>query len=244
MGDHMADAYKAAMAKAAQDYADAVAKAAELDEASVDAGPVPEAKPSGPEQDRPEFNAAAFFDVIRAGLFGGSLSQGQVDGHNIIGNVCSVAGLDPVLEQSAYILATVYHETARTMQPIEEYGGWNTRYAPWFGRGYVQLTWEENDKRQQDKLHAIEQVHIYRIPYLPGARRLESCARTQYIGPHHGRWHEGWRLHGKERLSDYIKPGSVDYVNARRIVNGTDRAEQIAGYAREYERALRAGMDG
>ncbi len=47
-----------------------------------------------------------------------------------------------------------------------------------------------------------------------------------------------------KRLSDYIKPGSVDYLNARRIVNGTDRAEQIAGYAREYERALRVGMDG
>jgi putative chitinase len=242
MGDHMADAYKAAMAKAAQDYADAVAKAAELDEASVDAGPLPEAKPSGPEQDRPEFNAAAFFDVIRAGLFGGSLSQGQVDGHNIIGNVCSVAGLDPVLEQSAYILATVYHETARTMQPIEEYGGWNTRYAPWFGRGYVQLTWEENYQRQQNKLHAIEQVHIYKIPYQVhddwNLALVPSTSALITVG--------GMRdgdFTGK-RLSDYIKPGSVDYVNARRIVNGTDRAEQIAGYAREYERALIAGMDG
>jgi hypothetical protein len=46
------------------------------------------------------------------------------------------------------------------------------------------------------------------------------------------------------KLSDYIKPGSVDYVNARRIVNGTDRAEQIAGYAEKYEEALRAGMAG
>jgi hypothetical protein len=46
------------------------------------------------------------------------------------------------------------------------------------------------------------------------------------------------------KLSDYITPESVDYVNARRIVNGTDRAEQIAGYAEKYEEALRAGMAG
>ena len=224
------------------DYADAVAKAAELDEAPVDTVPVPECKPSRPEQDRPEFNAAAFFDVIRAGLFGGSLNQGQVDGHTIIGNACSVAGLDPVLEQSAYILRTVYHETARTMQPIEEYGGWNTRYAPWFGRGYVQLTWEENYKRQQDKLHAIGQVHIYKIPYqVHDDWNLALVPRTSAIITVGG-MRDG-DFTGK-KLSDYIKAGSVDYVNARRIVNGTDRAEQIAGYAREYERALRAGTDG
>jgi len=27
------------------------------------------------------------------------------------------------LKQKAYVLATVYHETAKTMQPITEYGG-------------------------------------------------------------------------------------------------------------------------
>jgi len=242
MGVHMFDAYKTAIAKAAQDYADAVAKAAELDGTPVDIVPVPESEPSRTEPDRPDFNAAAFFDVIRASLFGGSLNQDQVDGHNIIGNACTVAGLDPVLEQSAYILATVYHETARTMQPIEEYGGWNTQYAPWFGRGYVQLTWEENYKRQQDKLYAIEQVHIYKIPYQVhddwNLALVPSTSALITVG--------GMRdgdFTGK-KLSDYIKRGLVDYVNARRIVNGTDRAEQIAGYAREYESALRAGMDG
>ena len=47
-----------------------------------------------------------------------------------------------------------------------------------------------------------------------------------------------------KKLSDYIKPGSVDYVNARRIVNGTDCAEQIADYASKYEDALKIGMEG
>lgn len=48
---------------------------------------------------------------------------------------------------------------------------------------------------------------------------------------------EAGRFTGK-KLSDYL-PG--DYVNARRIINGTDKAEQIAGYARQFEAALKAG---
>ena len=117
-----------------------------------------------------------------------------------------------------------------------------TRYAPWFGRGYVQLTWEENYQKQQDKLHAIEQVHIYKIPYkVHDDWNLALVPSTSAIITVGGM--KDGDFTGK-KLNDYIKPGSVDYVNARRIVNGTDRAEQIAGYAREYESALRAGMDG
>ncbi len=38
-----------------------------------------------------------------------------------------------------------------------------------------------------------------------------------------------------KKLSDYIRPGSVDYVNCRRVVNGLDRANLIAGYARKWQ---------
>ena len=48
---------------------------------------------------------------------------------------------------------------------------------------------------------------------------------------------EGW-FTGK-KLSDYIKNGKVDYVGARRIINGTDKAQLIAGYAKQFESALR-----
>ena len=47
---------------------------------------------------------------------------------------------------------------------------------------------------------------------------------------------------GKD-LADYIDEDNCDYVEARRIVNGTDRAEQIAGYAEKFEAALRAGFE-
>jgi hypothetical protein len=43
-----------------------------------------------------------------------------------------------------------------------------------------------------------------------------------------------------KKLSDYISGTTADYVNARRIINGTDRAELIAGYATRLEPMLNA----
>jgi hypothetical protein len=42
------------------------------------------------------------------------------------------------------------------------------------------------------------------------------------------------------KLATYINDAQCDYVNARRIINGTDRAQDIAGYAQTFETALRA----
>jgi putative chitinase len=42
-----------------------------------------------------------------------------------------------------------------------------------------------------------------------------------------------------KKLSDYIKPGKApDYVGARAIINGTDKAKLIAGYANSYIDAI------
>jgi hypothetical protein len=42
-----------------------------------------------------------------------------------------------------------------------------------------------------------------------------------------------------KKLADYIHGGKADYVNARRIINGLDRAQTIAQYATRFERILR-----
>jgi putative chitinase len=39
-------------------------------------------------------------------------------------------------------------------------------------------------------------------------------------------------------LDLYITAGKTDYVNARRVINGQDRAKEIAGYARSFEKIL------
>jgi putative chitinase len=49
---------------------------------------------------------------------------------------------------------------------------------------------------------------------------------------------EGWWTGRK--LGDYLIPGRPDFVNARRVVNGTDKAATIAGYAQKFKVAIQA----
>lgn len=133
------------------------------------------------------------------------------------------------LEQTAYILATAYWETARTMKPVREAywlsEGWrrdNLRYYPWYGRGYVQLTWRENYERagRKLKLDLTSDADAVMEP--------KVSAQILVVG-----MLEGW-FTGK-RLSQYINSDTTDYINARRIVNGTDKAREIAEIAKQYE---------
>lgn len=43
-----------------------------------------------------------------------------------------------------------------------------------------------------------------------------------------------------KKLSDYLNDKTTDFVNARRIVNGTDRAADIAAYAQKFYAAWKA----
>ena len=174
-----------------------------------------------------------FYDYLRkrdSGLFGTSLSQRQVDGLNTL--LDAIKGLP--LSHQAYLLATAYHETARTMQPIAEYGKGKGR--PYgkpgvygqaqYGRGYVQLTWDANYQKADERLGLRGAL----LANFDLAMRPDIAAKILVRG-----CQEGW-FTGK-KLSDYL-PG--DYVGARRIVNGTDKAALIAGYARAFEAALSA----
>jgi len=137
----------------------------------------------------------------------------------------------------AYMLATTFHETAATMQPIEEFGkGKGRRYGRkikmdgttynntnniFFGRGFVQLTWYENyemagKKLKLDFIHQPEKV-----------MEPVNATRIMFLG-----MAEGW-FTGK-KLMDYFNFLREDWFNARRIINGTDKAEKIAGYAKKF----------
>lgn len=54
-------------------------------------------------------------------------------------------GLITPLRKSHFI-AQIAHESAHFRTTVE-YGGKNARYAPWYGRGLIQCTWEENYRR-------------------------------------------------------------------------------------------------
>ena len=169
-----------------------------------------------------------FWDTIRP-LFGGKMTQKQVDGVNAI----LKASENLPVEFRAYLLATTFHETAKTMEPIREYGkGRGKKYGVpgkhgqvAYGRGYVQLTWDYNYEKADRILglggRLIRDYDLALDPKIAADILVKGSV-------------EGW-FTGK-KLSDYL-PG--DYVNARRVINGTDKASLIAGYAQTFERALK-----
>ena len=186
-------------------------------------------------------NREKFFDSVKHSLFDGKFKQSQVDGINFLLDAFD-ARPELVIPEISYMLATAFHETARTMLPIEEYGkGKGRRYGSnididgsrykglphiYYGRGYVQLTWLTNYKRAGDKIC----VDLVNHPEL--ALNPTYAAQIMIAG-----MREGW-FTGK-KLSDYIKTSKVDYVGARRIINGTDKMQLIADYANKFEAALR-----
>ena len=181
-------------------------------------------------------NRSAFFDCVRAAPFGGRLSASQVAGIEAILDACpAMLGLASL----AYCLATTFHETARTMKPIEEYGrGKGRTYGPtgFWGRGFVQLTWEANYAKATAALRKLGVLtaaeDLVKTPAI--AMRPDVAAAILFYG-----MVEGW-FTGK-KLADYFGPGRNDPVGARRIINGTDKAATIAGYHATFVDALTAG---
>jgi predicted chitinase len=133
--------------------------------------------------------------------------------------------------QLAYVLATAYHETAHTMKPIMERGGEkylrSKKYWPHVGRGYVQITWLTNYKRAST---ALGVDFVAKPALLMEARYAVPIIIIGLV--------EGW-FTGK-RLDHYITLKKSDFVGARRIVNGTDKADLIARYAKQYDAKLKA----
>lgn len=131
--------------------------------------------------------------------------------------------------QTAYVLATTYWETGRTMKPVREKGGEaylkSKKYYPYVGMGYVQLTWERNYRDWSQRLG----VDFIKNPKL--LLEPEYAVRILVDGMRLG------TFTGK-KLGDYITLKKSDFVNARRIVNGTDKAQEIAKIAKEYDAAL------
>lgn len=187
---------------------------------------------------------AAFFEAVRP-MFGGSLTQSQVDGFNVIFEAWTRYGTGSD-RHLAYVLATAFHETGATMQPVRETfastdakakerltKAWRAGKLPWvksnywsngwFGRGFVQLTHKENYERAGQKLgiDLVSDPSKAMIPEVSAAILVKGMV-------------EGW-FTGK-KLADFPS----EFVGARRIVNGLDRASKIAGYAYDFLSAISA----
>jgi putative chitinase len=179
-------------------------------------------------------NRARFYEVIRLPLFGGTLTQLQVDGLEYLLDYAEHHTPPLDLRHVAYIFATVLHETARTMEPIAEYGkGAGHPYGIpdpetgecYYGRGYVQVTWKQNYAYQQAKLGhpLVEHPDCALEPACAADILYEGMLDGDFTGV---------------GVGAYINVNACDYVQARRVVNGLDCAEQIAGYAQVFQEAL------
>lgn len=199
-------------------------------------------------------NRQTFFAALRrrdSGVFGTSLAQGQVDGCETILAACDGLRLPFV----AYILATCYHETAYTMQPVREtlaptddqaiarlerawaagrlkwvktpYWRKDAEGKTWLGRGYVQLTHKANYAKAGAKL-GIDLTTNPDTAMQPTVAALILVRGSM----------EGW-FTGK-KLADYAAGDGFDYVNARRVINGDVKGNgaKIAAEAKAFEAAL------
>src|ERR1700685_739279 len=150
---------------------------------------------------------------------------------------------------AAYMLDTVKHECADLWQPVEEFGkGRGRPYSEpilvtdpsgvqytnvYYGRGYVQLTWKDNYQRLSQALKLGDELLYHPEKVL--------AAETSYQVMSYGMRRGSFTGVG---LGRYISGPACDYRNARKIINGLDRADDIADYARNLENMLRASVAG
>ena len=177
-----------------------------------------------------------FFNSIRPKV---NLTTGNVMG---IGKVLDYAEAQGTPRANlAYMLATAWWETAQTMQPVKE-AYWlgedwrkkNLRYYPWYGRGLIQTTWEANYARMGKEIG----VDLTAAPDL--LLEWPYALPALFIGMEKG-------LYTGKSLDDYIDnidesdaEDMREFVAARRVVNGTDKAEAIGKLAMAFREALLA----
>ena len=192
-----------------------------------------------------------FFNAYRSAY--GRLSQATVNGLELLGrNMVEDAELKSV-QWAAYMLATVKHECANRWMPITEYGRrdyfdkyetgtrlgrrlGNTEPGDGYrfrGRGYVQITGRANYARMTEALALGDDEDLVRDP--DQALRPVIAYRIMSLGMRKG-------LFTGRKLADYINDDGCDYKEARRIINGQDQAELIAGYAETLEAILREAI--
>lgn len=162
------------------------------------------------------------------------------------------------LRWAAYMLATLKAETG-IYQPIPEYKSlWSKKSgageyaeevpvndaagkplmaapgvplkARYYGRGYVQLTWAKNYRRLGQALGLGEALVINPDMALKPATAYDIAS----LGMRTGMFASDTA--GKPMsLSRFIDGSQCNYRHARQIINGLDRADEIAGYAIAFE---------
>ncbi|MBB4007818.1 glycoside hydrolase family 19 protein [Allorhizobium taibaishanense] len=195
---------------------------------------------------------AKFFAAVRSSLFGGALTQNQVNGMSSMLDAWQAGNMTD-LRWLAYMLATAFHETAQTMQPVREtraatdeqaiaildrsFAKGSLRWVKtpywrigadgksWLGRGYVQLTHKSN----YSKLGNAIGVDLVANPTL--AMRDDIALKVMFTGMSEG-------LFTGAKLAHFFVGAKADWLGARLIINGKERAADVADYAKAFQAVL------
>jgi hypothetical protein len=188
-------------------------------------------------------NRKKFFDGYRMNLDPDKkLTQEEVNALTVFLDFVEAEYSKLTVKQWAYVFATTFHETKATFLPIKEAfwlsEAWrlkNLRYAPFYGRGYVQITWEENYKFFS-KILGLDLVKSPDLTMIP-----KNAFKIMIYGFINGSFTK--RKVGKifvpNKISDFINDKETNYKKARLCINGTDKADLIASYAVLFEQLLK-----
>lgn len=190
---------------------------------------------------------AKFYRIVREHLFRGKITSSQVKGIEAVLDEWDNKEelVDP--RWLAYMLATIYHETAKTMQPIEEFGkgkgrpyGNKVKHSGvkyiipdqiFYGRGLVQLTWYENYELMSRLLY-----NDFRLVLKPSLL-LDAKVSINVLFEGMTKGSSSFGDFTGKCLEMYFNSEKNDPINARKIINGLDKANFIASY---YEIFLKA----
>lgn len=204
-----------------------------------------------PPPPREEMNLKAFYDSLRPYV---NLTTENVAGMDFLLKKLQEANIQ--VNDAAYRLATAWWETGQRMQPIDEYGSdayFNRRYGPhtrvgkvlgnrfpgdgakYHGRGYAQLTGRSNYRKASGALNIDVTNNPDRV------KEREIAWRVMDWGMKTGAFTGKAESDYIDDLDESDQEEYKEYLNARRVINGTDKASTIAGMALNFERALKAG---
>jgi hypothetical protein len=182
---------------------------------------------------------AAFFAAVRKVT--GALDQIQVD---TINRLLSTAKHWPT-SWLAYGLATAWHEARFKPQPEwgkgkgKLYGKPGKYGQPQYGRGLVQLTWDDNYEWADNALKLGGSL----LTNFDRALEPEVAADILVKGMEQGAFAKSadGRRHSLARHLPGARGTPTQFIGARRIINGLDKAELVASYAEKFQDALGAG---
>jgi hypothetical protein len=172
----------------------------------------------------------------------GKLSQSQVIGFEAIFNMWGFLKLTD-MRWLAYILATIWHETAKTMQPIEEFGkGKGRKYgqrfwysgkiytdilAIFYGRGHTQNTWRDIYL----KLTLVNKKGWNFVKHPELLLQMEPSIWATFHAMITG-------LYTGQKLQDHFNSKVNNPTTARKIINGKDKAILISGYHYKFLKSI------